>query len=38
MATNLENTIQEKIKALSPERQQRVLHMVEETLSEREVT
>jgi hypothetical protein len=38
MAANLENTIQEKIKALPPEKQQRVLSMVEEMLSEREVT
>jgi len=38
MAANLENTIQEKIKALPPEKQQRVLSMVEEMLSEKEVT
>ncbi|MDX6384712.1 MAG: hypothetical protein QOK48_2285 [Blastocatellia bacterium] len=38
MAANLENTIQEKVKALPPEKQQRVLSMVEELLSETEVT
>ena len=38
MAANLENTIQEKVKALPPEKQQRVLSMVEEMLSEKEVT
>lgn len=38
MAANLENTIQEKVKALPPEKQQRVLSMVEELLSEKEVT
>ena len=38
MAANLENTIQEKVKALPPEKQQRVLSMVEEMLSEREAT
>ena len=36
MAANLENTIQEKVKALPPEKQQRVLSMVEEMLSEKE--
>jgi hypothetical protein len=34
MAANLENTIQEKIKSLPPEKQQRVLSLVEEMLSE----
>jgi hypothetical protein len=38
MAANLENKIQEKVKALPPEKQQRVLSMVEEMLSETEVT
>jgi hypothetical protein len=38
MAANLENTIQEKVKALPPEKQQRVLSMVEEMLSEKDVT
>jgi hypothetical protein len=38
MAANLENTIQEKVKALPPEKQRRVLSMVEEMLSEKEVT
>jgi hypothetical protein len=38
MAANLENTIQEKVKTLPPEKQQRVLSMVEELLSEAEVT
>jgi hypothetical protein len=38
MAANLENTIQEKVKALPPEKQQRVLSMVEEMLSEKEAT
>ena len=37
MAASLENTIQEKVKALPPEKQQRVLSMVEEMLSEKEV-
>jgi hypothetical protein len=36
MAANLENKIQEKVKALPPEKQQRVLSMVEEMLSEKE--
>ncbi len=36
MAANLENTIQEKVKALPPEKQQRVLSMVEEMLTEKE--
>jgi hypothetical protein len=34
MSANLENTIQEKLKALPPEKQKRVLSMVEEMLSE----
>ncbi len=34
MAANLENTIQEKVKSLPPEKQQRVLSLVEEMLSE----
>jgi len=38
VAANLENTIQEKVKSLPPEKQQRVLSMVEELLSEKEVT
>lgn len=38
MAANLESTIQEKVKALPPEKQQRVLSMVEEMLSEKEAT
>lgn len=38
MAANLENTIQEKVRALPPEKQQRVLSMVEEMLSEKDVT
>lgn len=38
MAANLENRIQEKVKALPPEKQQRVLSMVEEMLSEKEAT
>ena len=38
MAANLESTIQEKVKALPPEKQQRLLSMVEELLSEKEVT
>lgn len=38
MVANLENTIQEKVRALPPEKQQRVLSMVEEMLSEEEVT
>jgi hypothetical protein len=38
MAANLENTIQEKVKALPPEKQQRVLSLVEEMLSEKEAT
>jgi hypothetical protein len=38
VAANLENTIQEKVKALPPEKQQRVLSMVEEMLSEKEAT
>jgi hypothetical protein len=37
VAANLENTIQEKVKALPPEKQQRVLSLVEEMLSEKEV-
>lgn len=36
MAANLENKIQEKVKALPPEKQQRVLSMVEEMLLEKE--
>lgn len=36
MAANLENKIQEIVKALPPEKQQRVLSMVEEMLSEKE--
>jgi hypothetical protein len=36
LAASLENTIQEKLKALPPEKQQRVLSMVEEMLSEKE--
>lgn len=36
MAANLENKIQEKVKALPPEKQQRVLSMVEEMLTEGE--
>jgi hypothetical protein len=35
MAANLENTIQEKVKALPPEKQQRVLSLVEELLKEK---
>jgi hypothetical protein len=38
MTANLENTIQEKIKALPPEKQQRLLSMVEEMLLEDEAT
>jgi hypothetical protein len=38
MAVNLEDRIQEKVKALPPEKQQRVLSMVEEMLSEKEAT
>ena len=38
MAANLETTIQQKVKALPPEKQQRVLSMIEELLSEKEVT
>ena len=38
MAASLENTIQERVKALPPEKQQRVLSMVEEMLSEKEAT
>lgn len=38
MAANLENKIQEKVKALPPEQQQRVLSLVEEMLSEKEAT
>jgi hypothetical protein len=38
MAANLENTIQEKVKSLPPEKQQRVLAMVEEMLSEKDGT
>jgi hypothetical protein len=34
MAANLENAIQEKVKALPLEKQQRVLSLVEEMLSE----
>jgi hypothetical protein len=36
MAANLENKIQEKVKALPPEKQQRVLSMVEEMLYEKD--
>jgi hypothetical protein len=36
LAASLENTIQEKVKALPPEKQERVLSMVEEMLSEKE--
>jgi hypothetical protein len=35
MAVNLETTIQEKVKALPPEKQQQVLSLVEEMLSEK---
>jgi hypothetical protein len=38
MAANLEDKIQEKVKALPEEKQQRVLSMVEEMLSEKEGT
>ena len=38
MAANLESTIQEKLKALTPEKQQRVLSMVEKMLSEEHLT
>lgn len=38
MAANLENTIQEKVKALPPEKQQQVLSIVEEMLSETNTT
>jgi hypothetical protein len=38
MAANLENKIQEKVKALPPEKQQRVLSLLEEMLSEKEAT
>lgn len=38
MAADLEDTIQDKVRALTPERQQRVLSMVEEMLSEKEAT
>jgi len=38
MAARLENTIQEKVKALPREKQQRVLSWVEEMLSEKETT
>ena len=38
MAASLENRIQEKVKTLPPEKQQRVLSMVEEMLSENETT
>jgi len=38
MAANLENAIHEKVKALPPEKQQRVLSLVEEMLSENDVT
>ena len=34
MAANLENSIQEKVRTLPPEKQQRVLSLVEELLSE----
>lgn len=34
MAANLENKIQEKVKALPPEKQERVLSLVEEMLTE----
>ena len=37
MAANLENSIQEKLRTLPPEKQQRVLSLVEELLSENEV-
>jgi hypothetical protein len=37
MAANLENTIQEKIRSLPPEKQQLVLSLVEEMLSKEEV-
>ena len=37
MAANLESTIQEKVKALPPEKQQRVLSLVEKMLSESDV-
>jgi hypothetical protein len=36
MAANLENTIQEKIRSLPPEKQQLVLSLVEEMLSKEE--
>jgi hypothetical protein len=36
MAANLVNKIREKVRALPPEKQQRVLSMVEELLSEKE--
>lgn len=36
MAANLESTIQEKVKDLPPEKQQRVLWIVEAMLSEKE--
>lgn len=38
MAASLENTIREKVKTLPPEKQQRVLSMGEEMLSEKEST
>jgi hypothetical protein len=38
MAANLENAILEKVKAMPPEKQQRVLSLVEEMLSENDVT
>lgn len=38
MAANLEDAIQEKVKALPPEKQKRVLFLVEQLLSEKEVT
>lgn len=37
MAASLENTIQEKIKSLPPEKQQRLLSLVEEMLAEKDV-
>jgi hypothetical protein len=36
VAANLENEIQEKVKPLPPEKQQRVLSIVEDMLSEKE--
>lgn len=37
MAANLENSIQEKLRTLPPEKQQRVLSLVESLLSEESV-